>query len=430
MMLLTPPASPKLVASSVNTSFSVPNTSPEYRIGQILAGRIQLTKVLGIGAYGVVYQAVDIKTQTPYAVKALNKVGLEPRQQSFQQREIQLHQQVSHHSNVVSMVKILDSPRTTFVILEFCPEGDLFSKITEQETYLGNDELIRSIFLQILGAVEYCHSVGIYHRDLKPENILVTDGGMTVKLADFGLATKDYYTSDFGCGSTFYMSPECQKPNPAPNSFYSSAANDAWSLGVILVNLVCGRNPWLRASADDSTYRAYEKDRGFLKAILPISDELDIILQRIFEPNPHLRASISDIRQMILRCSQFSVNSSPVAMTPPYTPVNVALESAQICQNPFTPISTRSPMQQHSIDFQIAAQTLATRFSHLSTTPVALGPASPLTPSYTPPVVRVNKLSTCGPQGYFNRAVMPWYNQLIPTFNLSNHATFIPARVF
>lgn len=173
----------------------------------ILANRLELTDILGVGAYGVVYTAIDIHTSVLYAVKALNKTGLDPRQRKFQQREIQLHHQASHHPNVVSLVKIMDSVDTTFVVIEFCPDGDLFSNITERGHYVGNDYLAKRIFLQILDAVEFCHSIGIYHRDLKPENILVTDGGMTVKLADFGLATTEYITSDFGCGSTFYMSP-------------------------------------------------------------------------------------------------------------------------------------------------------------------------------------------------------------------------------
>ena len=175
-MYPTPPASPS------QNGFC----APEDRLGQVLAGRLQLTGILGVGAYGVVYTAVDIQTNIPYAVKALNKVGLEPRQRKFQQREIQLHHQASAHPNVVSLVKIMDAPDCTYVVIEYCPEGDLFSNIT---------------------AVEYCHSIGIYHRDLKPENVLVTDNGMTCKLADFGLATTDPVTSDFGCGSTFYMSP-------------------------------------------------------------------------------------------------------------------------------------------------------------------------------------------------------------------------------
>lgn len=196
-MLLTPPPSPTFACKS----------TPQDRLGQILLDRIQLSHVLGVGSYGVVYKALDIFTGATYAVKALNKFGLDPRQRQFQQREIQLHHEASRHLNVVSVFQILDCADCTFVILEYCPEGDLFINITEKCLYQGNDGLAKRVFLQILDAVEFCHSIGIYHRDLKPENVLVTDGGLTVKLADFGLATTDHISSDFGCGSTFYMSP-------------------------------------------------------------------------------------------------------------------------------------------------------------------------------------------------------------------------------
>ena len=195
-MLPTPPPSPRLE-----------KCSPEDRIGLVLADRLKLTSLLGTGAYGVVYSAIDLHTRVPFAVKALDKYGLEPRQRRFQQREIQLHHAASHHPNVVSLVQIMDSEDCTFVVMEYCPEGDLFTSITENGCYVGNDQLARNAFLQILDAVEFCHSIGIYHRDLKPENILIQDRGQTVKLADFGLATRDARTSDFGCGSTFYMSP-------------------------------------------------------------------------------------------------------------------------------------------------------------------------------------------------------------------------------
>jgi serine/threonine protein kinase len=196
-MLPTPPPSPPLPRCY----------APEERLGLLLANRLELTSILGVGAYGVVYTAVDIHTDVLYAVKALNKSGLDPRQLKFQQREIKLHHMASQHPNVVSLVRIMDSVDCTYVVIEFCPEGDLFSSITDKGHFVGNDPLARRVFLQILDAVHYCHTLGIYHRDLKPENILVTDQGLTVKLADFGLATTDYLTSDFGCGSTFYMSP-------------------------------------------------------------------------------------------------------------------------------------------------------------------------------------------------------------------------------
>ena len=324
-MLPTPPPSPPLSPGAF--------CAPEDRLNHILAGHLELREILGIGAYGVVYSATDLRTNVRYAVKALNKVGLDPRQRKFQQREIQLHHMASQHHNVVSLAKIMDSPDCTYVVLEFCGDGDLFSNITEQGRYRGQDDLAKHVFLQILDAVEYCHSIGIYHRDLKPENIMCTNNGYTVKLADFGLATTEQSTSDFGCGSTFYMSPgnygpaspprnsltkpECQQPNPRNYSRYASGPNDTWSLGVILVNLTCGRNPWKRASMEDSTFRAYRENPGFLRTILPISPELDSILKRVFEINPHRRIRIPELRKLIINCPRFTTRSRTITQHEP-----------------------------------------------------------------------------------------------------------------
>jgi serine/threonine protein kinase len=190
-----------------------------------LDDRLQFQKVLGQGAYGTVHLAQDLSTGVQYAVKALQKYMpngslLDHRQQQFQQTEMRLHYSVSDHPNIVSLLRIKDTPEHTCVIMEYCPEGDLFSNITDKGRYVGNDNAAKNVFLQILDAVAYCHSRGVYHRDLKPENILVTQGGDQVKLADFGLATTEEYATEFGCGSTFYMSPGRTPSSSTPPSLH------------------------------------------------------------------------------------------------------------------------------------------------------------------------------------------------------------------
>lgn len=210
--LPSPPPSPEPYADYSQRQqlheFNNTTWAPSYYPGD----RLQFQKVLGSGAYGVVHLAQDASTGIQYAVKALNKFmpngsPLDQRQQQFQQTEMRLHYHVSEHPNIVSLLRIKDSSDHTYVIMDYCPEGDLFSNITEKGRYVGDDAAARDVFLQILDAVAYCHSRGVYHRDLKPENILVTQGGNQVKLADFGLATTEAYATEFGCGSTFYMSP-------------------------------------------------------------------------------------------------------------------------------------------------------------------------------------------------------------------------------
>lgn len=70
----------------------------------------------------------------------------------------------------------------------------------------GNSRAIRHIFLQLLDAVEHCYRNKVAHRDLKPENVLMFPN-MQVKLADFGVATNQFVSTEFGCGSSSYISP-------------------------------------------------------------------------------------------------------------------------------------------------------------------------------------------------------------------------------
>ncbi|WWC91301.1 uncharacterized protein L201_006244 [Kwoniella dendrophila CBS 6074] len=273
-------------------------------------GRLEFLQTLGVGAYGVVYLAVDLHAPKPVylAVKCLLRANLDSRQRHFQRREIALHQLASRHPNVVTLHKVLEEGDYIFVIMDFCDEGDLFGMITEKQRYLGNDYLIKKIFLQIIDAVDYCHRMGIFHRDLKPENILCTSNGEKICIADFGLATSERNSTDFGCGSTFYLSPECQGGLFERLDSYSTETNDIWSLGVILVNLTCGRNPWRQACPQDETFRAYVHNLDFLRTILPISKQTNKILKGLFALEPKDRTPLRILREQILRVDSFSMS--------------------------------------------------------------------------------------------------------------------------
>ena len=74
-----------------------------------------------------------------------------------------------------------------------------------------DEEEFKEIFGQLMSAVFYCHSKGLYHGDIKPENILITKddkGKVILKLADFGMATKSLCMCY--CGTPGYMSPEME----------------------------------------------------------------------------------------------------------------------------------------------------------------------------------------------------------------------------
>ncbi|KAH8668831.1 kinase-like domain-containing protein [Xylariales sp. PMI_506] len=249
-----------------------------------------------------------------YAAKVFSKLNpdgspIRKRQYATLQRIIRLHYSVQSHPHIIPMLKVFDGEDHLSLIFEYFPNGDLFENIVRHGNYVGQDELVKKIFLQLLEAIEHCHRLGVYHRDIKPENILVSDYLQNIKLGGFNMVTSASQSNEFGCGTLFYMSPECFEPGS--NSYYLCAPTDVWSAGVTLVNLSCGRNLWAKPSFEDPMYRAYrERGSDYLKSILPFSDELASILDMIFLEDPQLRIKLSELKTLIAQCPSFTTQNS------------------------------------------------------------------------------------------------------------------------
>lgn len=99
---------------------------------------------------------------------------------------------------------------------------------------------------------------------------------------------------------------ECQGGIFAPSGTYSPPFNDVWSLGIILLNLITGRNPWKSASPSDPTFHAYlQEPANFLPSVLPISAEVNEILLRTLDVDWRTRITIAELRFAIKGVNSF-----------------------------------------------------------------------------------------------------------------------------
>ncbi|KAK7440608.1 Serine/threonine protein kinase [Stygiomarasmius scandens] len=167
-----------------------------------------------------------------FAVKAIKKVdkNTNPLEYYMQKRELKLHQTVSSHTNVVSLYHSFNDADSIYLVLEFCVGGDLHNLIFREKLFMQQDNLIKSCFGQILQGLYHCHQLSVFHRDIKPSNILCSGDWSRYMLADFGLATDQLQSTDWGCGTLQYMSPSVQVVAPLwTGKAYSTTKSDIWS---------------------------------------------------------------------------------------------------------------------------------------------------------------------------------------------------------
>lgn len=257
-----------------------------------LFGKYEVGKLLGCGAFAKVYHARNIRTGQSVAIKVINKKKiLASSNANLAQnvkREISIMKRL-RHPNIVKLYEVSASKSKIYFVMEFVKGGELFAKVAKGRF---SEDLSRRYFRQLISAVGYCHSRGVFHRDLKPENLLVDEHG-NLKVSDFGLSAiaADQIRADgllhTLCGTPAYVAPEILAKRG-----YDGAKVDVWSCGVILFVLTAGYLPF----NDPNLMAMYKKIyKGEYRCPKWMSPDLKKFLSRLLDTIPETRITVDEI---------------------------------------------------------------------------------------------------------------------------------------
>src|SRR5947207_7628923 len=209
------------------------DSPPAFQLGEVVADRFEITRVIGEGGMGVVYEAFDRKLNRRIAIKSA-KPGFQPRLSP----EIKGALAVSH-SNICRVNEIhtthTQQGDVDFLTMELL-EGETLSAYLRTHAKLAEPEAFE-IARQICDGLTEAHRSGIIHRDLKSGNVILCRGEreqIRAVITDFGLAGEGSQSGDLG-GTPRYIAPELWKGEKA------SEASDIYALGVILYDMLAGQ---------------------------------------------------------------------------------------------------------------------------------------------------------------------------------------------
>ncbi|MBI5594714.1 MAG: serine/threonine protein kinase [Elusimicrobia bacterium] len=216
-----------------------PASAPAGDALALLAGNFQVGPLIGRGAMGEVFSAVDKTLNRRVALKRMRPELLaEPKDRERFLAEARLVAGLKH-PNIVSIHSVAQEAGETYLVFEFV-EGHTLEETLRARGRLPWPEALA--FLRgICSALEFAHSKGVVHRDLKPSNVMVTPDA-SVKVMDFGIAhqarvSASRMTRGASMGTPPYMSPEQELGGV-------SAGVDVYAAAVCFYEMLTGRLPF------------------------------------------------------------------------------------------------------------------------------------------------------------------------------------------
>ncbi len=306
-------------------------------IGTIVDRRFEVRSVLGSGGMGTVYLAWQQSIGREIALKVLDRsfshdVGMTKR---FL-REARLASSLSH-PNTVSIIDFGQAEDGRLFIAMELLRGMTLARVLHDGGALTFERVAR-IGIQLFDTLATAHKQQIIHRDLKLENIMRIDDarGDHIKVLDFGLAKslieRDPSDTQAGTimGTPQYIAPE------AMTGVQPSATNDLYAAGVVLGELITGRDLWEPGDIHQLLNRKLTEKPELTAAPRALRE----LILRLVDPHPTKRpdsaAAVSDELQRMLETArtpgavQISFRGQPTTISPSIASVQERPDSVAV----------------------------------------------------------------------------------------------------
>ena len=258
-------------------------------VGDVLAKKYRLERLVGEGGTGVVVAARHLQLERDVAIKFLRTaLASDEIRMRFEREARAIGQIESEHVVLVLDVGALDDGHAPYMVMEYLEGRDL-AKILKEDGALSIEDAV-DCMLQVCEALEGAHQQGIVHRDLKPANLFLTrrdDGGPHIKVVDFGISKIldpkmiDSGPKEMTAAFTVLGSPRYMAPEQLRSSKDVDGRADLWSLGAVLFQLLSGKPAFDADNNINVSLAVLTKEPPLLRELVPHAPpELEAIVNK------------------------------------------------------------------------------------------------------------------------------------------------------
>lgn len=267
-----------------------PRRDPYRLMGEIFGQRYRLEEYVGMGSFGAVYRAVDVRLDRTVAIKILKPdLGDDETagaRELFQREALTAGRLI--HPHIVAVTDVGEEAGFAYLVMEWLEGRTLEDELRARRTAFSPEE-IKTLLSQITDALHTAHNAGVIHRDIKPSNIhLGRSGRPFVKILDFGIAkvitSSTAELASRTAGTVAYMSPE-----QITGSRIDRRA-DIYSMGILLYQMLTGELPFQGESQSHIIQQHIAVPAPLLSAVRPdLPSALSQVIQRALGKLPEAR---------------------------------------------------------------------------------------------------------------------------------------------